>query len=78
MADTKKHPKLHELIAVKGGTPATSSGYPDYSAIDPEPENTCANPKSLYDIPPGCICLGDGLMGMMTDLSQSFVVTTMA
>ena len=30
---------------------------------DPRPEGE-PNTKSLYDIPPGCICLGDGLMGM--------------
>ena len=30
---------------------------------DPRPEGE-PNTKSLYDIPSGCICLGDGLMGM--------------
>ena len=26
--------------------------------------------KSLYEIPPGCICLGDGLMGVKCEASQ--------
>ena len=30
---------------------------------DPRPEDE-QPPKSLYDIPTGCICQGDGLMGM--------------
>ena len=64
VSPTFKHCECHDPSPPVDNRPATSSGYPDYSAIDPEPENTCANPKSLYDIPPGCICLGDGLMGM--------------
>lgn len=26
--------------------------------------------ESLYDIPPGCICMGDGLMGMKCDAAS--------
>jgi hypothetical protein len=30
--------------------------------------------ESLYDIPPGCICMGDGLMGMKCEATKHAIV----
>ena len=49
-------------------TPSAPSVIPD--AVPAQPVSSPSKerqPGSLYDISPGCICMGDGLMGMPCD-----------